>query len=63
MTNREKEFEDIPEKYPRKIIVDLVRQFTELDYEGKYEGISWGNININPAQDSETEHTMVRLDF
>lgn len=63
VTNREKEFEDIPEKYPRKIIVDLVRQFTELDYEGKYEGISWGNININPAQDSETEHTMVRLDF
>lgn len=63
VTNREKEFEDVPEKYPGKVIVDLVRQFQELDYAGNYEGISWGNININPAQEKEFEHTMKKTEF
>lgn len=53
VTNKEAEFSDIPARYPHKVIVDLVRQFKELDYEGNYEGISWGNININPAQNAE----------
>ena len=47
VTNKEKEFTDILEKYPNKIIVDLVRQWKEVDYNGKYEGISWGDINQN----------------
>ncbi|MBQ7520489.1 MAG: UDP-glucose/GDP-mannose dehydrogenase family protein, partial [Clostridia bacterium] len=34
VTNKEKEFASLPEKYPNKCIVDLVRQFRELDYEG-----------------------------
>lgn len=63
ITNREKEFADIPEKYPHKAIVDLARQYDELDYEGNYEGISWGNINRNPAQDEKLEQTMRKTDF
>ena len=47
VTNKEHEFADILEKYPNKIIVDLVRQWKEVDYNGKYEGISWGDINQN----------------
>lgn len=63
ITNKEKEFADIPAKYPHKVIVDLVRQFNKLDYEGNYEGISWGNINVNPEQDAEIERTMVKTEF
>ncbi|WP_125140041.1 nucleotide sugar dehydrogenase [Clostridium transplantifaecale] len=63
ITNKEKEFADIPERYPHKMIVDLVRQFRELDYEGNYEGISWGNINVNPQQDVAIERTMVKTEF
>ena len=63
ITNKEKEFADIPANYPHKVIVDLVRQFDKLDYEGNYEGISWGNINVNPEQDAEIERTMVKTEF
>lgn len=63
ITNKEKEFNEVPEKYPHKIIVDLVRQFKELDYEGNYEGISWGNININAAQDEKQDRTMIKTEF
>lgn len=63
VTNKEAEFADIPANYPHKVIVDLVRQFKELDYEGNYEGISWGNINVNPAQDAELMRTMVKTEF
>ncbi len=63
ITNKEKEFNEIPEKYPNKIIVDLVRQFNDLDYEGNYEGISWGNINKNSAQNNKLERTMARTEF
>lgn len=63
ITNKEKEFAGIPLKYPHKCIVDLVRQFAELDYDGNYEGISWGNININPAQNDRLERTMVKTEF
>ncbi|MGN1318588.1 MAG: nucleotide sugar dehydrogenase [Lachnospirales bacterium] len=63
ITNKEKEFECIPEKYPNKIIVDLVRQYNELNYEGNYEGISWGNINKNPAQNREILKDMLKTEF
>lgn len=63
VTNKEKEFVDVPAKYPHKAIVDLVRQFNEIDYEGNYEGISWGNINANPAQNDELVRDMAKTEF
>lgn len=63
ITNKEKEFSDIPKKYPHKCIVDLVRQFKELDYDGNYEGISWGNININKGQSVTFERDMATTEF
>lgn len=63
VTNKEKEFSEVPMKYPHKVIVDLVRQFDELDYEGNYEGISWANINRNPTQNKEVEHTIAKTEF
>ena len=53
VTNKEKDFEDVLKKYPGKIVIDLVRQWKEVDYNGKYEGISWGDINQN--QDAQNE--------
>lgn len=63
VTNKEAEFADIPERFPHKVIVDLVRQFKELDYEGNYEGISWGNINQNPAQNDKLVRDMATTEF
>ncbi len=63
ITNKEKEFADVPAKYPHKCIVDLVRQFKELDYDGNYEGISWGNINSNIGQDLMLERDMAKTEF
>lgn len=63
ITNKEKEFETIPERYPDKCIVDLIRQFKELDYQGNYEGISWANINRNPAQDRPVELDMFQTEY
>lgn len=63
ITNKEKEFADIPARYPNKVIVDLVRQYKELDYDGNYEGISWGNINSNPAQNVPLDRTMIKTEF
>lgn len=47
VTNKEKEFAELLVKYPNKIVVDLVRQWQDVDYAGHYEGISWGDVNIN----------------
>ncbi len=63
ITNKEKEFANVPEKYPNKYIVDLVRQFKEVDYAGNYEGISWGNINHNPAQEMKLDRDMAKTEF
>ena len=63
ITNKEKEFAQVPEKYPNKYIVDLVRQFKTLDYEGNYEGISWGNINQNATQEMKMERDMAKTEF
>lgn len=61
--NKEEEFAYVPTKYPHKCIVDLVRQFKELDYEGNYEGISWSNINTNDNQSMTLERDMVTTEF
>ncbi len=63
ITNKEKEFADIPAKYPNKVIVDLVREYKTLNYEGNYEGISWGNINTNPAQNEDLTREMAMTEF
>lgn len=55
VTNREAEFADIPARYPGKIIVDLVRMWDTLDYDGHYEGLAWAPINENPAQEAPRE--------
>ncbi len=55
VTNKEKEFADILQQHPGKIIIDLVRAWKEVDYSGIYEGLSWGNINTNFAQRQEIE--------
>jgi len=49
VTNKEKEFAGLLGRYPNKIFVDLVRQWKEVDYAGHYEGLSWGDVNVNRA--------------
>ena len=64
VTNKEKEFVDILKKYPGKIIIDLVRQWKEVDYAGKYEGISWGDINQNhKAQNTVYNQNFKQTEF
>lgn len=63
ITNKEKEFEALLKDYPDKIVLDLVRAWKEIDYNGNYEGLSWGNINVNPAQDKKIERDMQKTDF
>lgn len=63
IANKEKEFNEIPMKYPYKCIVDLVRQYKDIDYNGNYEGISWGNINMNKNQDYIYTKDMKKTDF
>ncbi len=63
IANKEREFDELPQRHPHKIIVDLVRQFTELDYDGNYEGISWANININSAQNDLPVKDMEKIEF
>lgn len=63
ITNQEKEFEDLLRKYPGKIIVDLVRMWKEVDYAGHYDGISWGNINVNARQNEVFTKDMTETEF
>ncbi len=63
VTNKEPEFASLPETYPGKIIVDLVRAWERVDYVGNYEGISWGNINTNAGQNQAMERDMAATDF
>lgn len=63
IANKEKEFDDIPKRFPNKIIIDLVRQYESLEFEGIYEGISWGNINTSPAQNKIMIPDMVKTVF
>lgn len=63
ITNKEAEFDSLLQKYSGKIIVDLVRAWKEVDYAGNYEGISWGNININAKQGQSIEKDMAGTEF
>ena len=63
VVNKESEFANLPETFPGKMIVDLVRMWDKLDYNGNYEGISWGNINANPAQADLIESDMTTTEF
>ena len=59
VTNKEAEFIDVLNKFPNKTIVDLVRQWKEVDYAGRYEGLSWGDINTNRSG----QETTIAQDF
>lgn len=64
VTNKEKDFVDVLKNYPGKTIIDLVRQWKEVDYDGKYEGISWGDINKNTeGQNTEIEKNFKQTEF
>lgn len=63
VTNREAEFADLPSRYPGKTIVDLVRVWDSLDYDGHYEGLAWASINDNPAQDETRTCEMPKSSF
>lgn len=64
VTNKEKDFAEVLMKYPNKVVVDLVRQWKEVDYEGHYEGLSWGDINANrSAQQSATKQDFRQTEF
>lgn len=64
VSNKEKDFVDVLAKYPGKTVIDLVRQWMEVDYNGKYEGISWGNINQNAeAQNAEKVMNFKQTEF
>lgn len=52
VTNNEPEFKEIPSRYPGKTIVDLVRAWDALDYDGHYDGLAWASVNANAAQDA-----------
>ena len=58
VTNKEKDFADILQRYPHKVIVDLVRQWKEVDYAGHYEGLSWGDINANHTAQTSKDSAM-----
>ncbi len=63
VTNKEKDFDDVLKKYPGKIIVDLVREWDKVDYNGIYDGLAWGNINVNPSQDMIINRDIQKTDF
>ena len=64
VTNKEKDFEEILSQYPGKTVVDLVRQWKEVDYSGHYEGISWGDVNKNRfGQDTDIAKDFTQTEF
>ena len=64
VTNKEAEFADVPVRWPGKTIVDLVRQWKNVDYAGRYEGLSWGDVNVNRAgQESDVKRDFRQTEF
>lgn len=56
ITNKERDFQTLLEDYPGKIIIDLVRQWKDVNYDGQYHGISWGDINKNRESQNRQEN-------
>ena len=44
-------------------VVNLLKNSMEVDYDGNYEGISWGNINSNTAQENAISRDMATTEF
>ena len=64
VTNKEREFADVLSRWPEKVVVDLVRQWKDVDYAGHYEGLSWGDINANQAaQQAKIEKDFRQTEF
>lgn len=64
VTNKEKEFAELLARFPNKTVVDLVRQWKEVDYDGRYEGLSWGDINANRSgQSSDIKRDFRQTEF
>ena len=64
VTNKEKEFADLLQRYENKTVIDLVRQWKNVDYNGHYEGLSWGDINTNrTAQTRKIQPDFVKTEF
>lgn len=63
VTNKEPEFADLLARHPGKVVIDLVRAWKEVDYDGYYEGLSWGNINTNDAQRRKIERDFKKSEF
>ena len=64
VTNKEKEFVELLSRYPNKVVVDLVRQWKDVDYAGHYEGLSWGDINTNrPGQETSIAQDFRQTEF
>lgn len=63
VTNNEPEFRDILTRFPGKIIVDLVRAWKDVDYNGIYEGLSWGNINNNSGQNTAIDREIIGSEY
>lgn len=64
VTNKEKEFAELLARYPNKIVIDLVRQWKDVDYAGRYEGLSWGDVNRNrEAQEQDVAQDFMQTEF
>lgn len=64
VTNKEAEFMDVLNKYPNKTIIDLVRQWKDVNYDGRYEGLSWGDINANRiGQEADVRRDFRQTEF
>ena len=64
VTNKEAEFAELLARWPGKTVVDLVRQWKEVDYDGRYEGLSWGDINANrDGQSSDVKRDFRQTEF
>jgi GDP-mannose 6-dehydrogenase len=63
VTNKEPEFADLLAGYPGKIIIDLVRAWKQIHYNGHYEGIAWGDVNTHPGQNRCFDKDMPTMVF
>lgn len=63
ITNREKEFKNIIFEHENKIIIDLVRVWERISYNGLYEGISWKDINDKDSSKFKYEKDVTKTDF